>query len=305
MSEDILNTIDETLSAVTDSMQRNAARFDPFGPDPKTFRRSITEEEPEPAEAVSPMLEVSRPTSSRVSFADVAAGPSNGGDPETVDIRRRVQDGTAPAQDPGWHVLPFGSTVRCHGPECSRCRAPEPDHVADAMLAEVLRQGLIECEIDGVRHEYTADGWLLLDETHVWRQRLAEAAGIDPVAFRRMYLNEPVEALRPEACGLLPTLVLPDASSIGPCCLPAGHPSWRWHIDEGGTSWRDAADQPEPVSPLVDAALEPEEQIEALRQQRAATYAEVDRLLAETETVLALIEMLPAPRLPWWKRWFR
>lgn len=57
----------------------------------------------------------------------------------------------------------------------------QPDRVGDALRAEVLRQGLTECEVDGqpwayrdgqwassrmeVRHE---GPWTVIDETHVW-----------------------------------------------------------------------------------------------------------------------------------------
>lgn len=65
----------------------------------------------------------------RVLAADAvaaAAGPSAGGVPALVDIRRQVQDGTAPA--------------------------PGTDRVHDACRAEVARQGLHEYWLDGVRY---------------------------------------------------------------------------------------------------------------------------------------------------------
>jgi len=54
---------------------------------------------------------------------------------------------------------------------CSACllQPPAHDRVADAMRAEVLRQGLTECEIDGVRQQYRDGEWTVIDETHQFR----------------------------------------------------------------------------------------------------------------------------------------
>lgn len=135
MSDDILDAIDASIA-------RNRVRFDPLGPDWDegsvegffdTMRvrlaRAGIEEGSTPAEAVPPVPWVQSDTSPLVSFADVAAGPSNGGDPATVDVRRRAQDGNDP--------------------------------VTAAMRDVVLRQGLRECAIDGVRQVYRDGAWHL------------------------------------------------------------------------------------------------------------------------------------------------
>lgn len=88
--------------------------------------KSGTEKRPETVQADAPVPMVQCDTTPWVSFADVAAGPSAGGDPATVDLRRRVQDGTAPI--------------------------PGRDRVHDACRAEVIRQGLSEYWLDGVRY---------------------------------------------------------------------------------------------------------------------------------------------------------
>lgn len=50
---DILDQIDDTLSAVTESMERNRQRFDPFGPPPlRRFKGGIEEEAVEPGAVV-------------------------------------------------------------------------------------------------------------------------------------------------------------------------------------------------------------------------------------------------------------
>lgn len=151
---------------------------------------------------------------------------------------------------------------------------PAPDRVADAFRDEVLRQGLTECEIDGIREVYRDGDWTIIDETHVWRRRMAE---VDPVAFRRAYMNERVvgraspeepmqpgpgsftrlEPLRPPWVELppdddraafpleadLPAAITPCGDHLdGPfgeaCCdLPAGHDGV--HADWHGTFWTD------------------------------------------------------------------
>lgn len=83
----------------------------------------------------------------------MTSGPSAGGNPETVDIRRRVQDGTAPA----------------------------PDRVTEAFRAEVLRQGLTEYEEDGFLYRYRNGVWHV--EPGGYRacmERLAPPVDADP-----------------------------------------------------------------------------------------------------------------------------
>lgn len=93
--------------------------------------KSGTEKVSEPLEAAAPEPGVDAGTSLWVSFADVAAGPSAGAT-AALDVRRRVQDGTAPA----------------------------PDRVGDAFRAEVFRQGLTGCEIDGQPWAYRDGRWM-------------------------------------------------------------------------------------------------------------------------------------------------
>jgi hypothetical protein len=232
VSDDILTRIDVTLSDVSGSMERNAVRFHPtaegeveHGCTVNGMRwrpygaKNITEEVPEPVEAavhgnVVAQLEdlaehldralaeemVPSGTSPGVSFADVAAGPVAGVD-AAVDVRRRVQDGTAPAPDP----------------------------VGDVLRAEVLRQGLTECEIDGVRWVHVLGEWMTapasggppgswFDETHVFRraylnQRIAEVMGA-----QAELLDQP----EPEP-PLVDAVVEPDLDVQevdAPCCTP-------------------------------------------------------------------------------------
>jgi hypothetical protein len=114
--------------------------------------KSGTEEKPEPVEAAPPVLWVQSDTSPWVSFADVAAGPSTGGI-AAVDVRRRVQDGAVPG----------------------------PDRLADAFRAEVLRQGLSDCEIDGQPWAYRDGRWMPAADAPL----LDVVSDPDPVTPRR------------------------------------------------------------------------------------------------------------------------
>lgn len=68
-------------------------------------------------------------------------------------------------------------------------------------------------------------------------------------------------------CGALPAFVLPPG--IGSCRLPAGHPSWRQHMDERGTSFRDTATPPR--EPFLMAAVDAERDAFAARLADAMT----------------------------------
>lgn len=86
------------------------------------------------------------------------------------------------------------------------------DRVGDAMRAEVLRQGLTECEIDGVRQEYRDGGWDVVDRLRsaeaegielgpIGRQLLAQADRLEPTGYRACMerLAPPVDAaLQPD-----------------------------------------------------------------------------------------------------------
>jgi hypothetical protein len=180
VSDDILTRIDGTLTDATSCFCGCRQPIPPRGPSPwyaseecqvRWNVRLITskggiEKVAVPAEAIAAVPVVPSGTSPGVSFADVAAGPVAGVD-AAVDVRRRVQDGTAPAPDP----------------------------VGDVLRAEVLRQGLTECELDGVRWVHVDGAWrvealrsgaeptyTVIDETHT---------------FERHYLNEVVRGRSP------------------------------------------------------------------------------------------------------------
>lgn len=104
------------------------------------------------------------------------------------------------------------------------------DPVADAMRSEVLRQGLTECEIDGVRQEYRDGDWII-DETHT---------------FSRLYLNEMVRG-RIEPDG-------PIHHGPGPfSALSSPSLDQTWARTAGPQAY-----WPEPVVPHVDESVEPD-----------------------------------------------
>lgn len=116
-------------------------------------QKSGTEKGPETVEAAAPVPLVQCDTSPWVSFADVAAGPSDGGDPATVDLRRRVQDGTAPA----------------------------PDRVTEAFRAEVLRQGFTEYEENARCWRYEGGEWVEALRPEPIRSRFPKPVGRDTI----------------------------------------------------------------------------------------------------------------------------
>lgn len=140
MSEDVLAAIDSTLADVSLCFCGCKKALRATSPSPwfaseecqarwgarQLRSKSGIEKGLEQVEAAPPVLWVDVGTASWAPFVEMAAGPSAGADPATVDLRRRVQDGTAPT--------------------------PGVDRVHDAFRAEVIRQGLREYSVDGVRY---------------------------------------------------------------------------------------------------------------------------------------------------------
>jgi hypothetical protein len=140
MSEDILDQIDTALADVSLCFCGCKKTLTAGSPSPwfaseecqarwgarQLRAKSSIEKGLEQVEAAPPVLWVDAGTASWAPFVEMAAGPSAGADPATVDLRRRVQDGTAPT--------------------------PGTDRVHDAFRAEVIRQGLREYSVDGVRY---------------------------------------------------------------------------------------------------------------------------------------------------------
>ncbi len=161
------------------------------------------------------------------------------------------------------------------------------DPVAEAMRAEVLRQGLTECEIDGVRWVYrpATDEWARVneagwrvatprevaafDETHLWL-----AAG--PALGRAMTAAE--------AYGLEPAAPSCDCGSP----VPVG-------FRRCMACLRAPAVRPEPVAPHVDESLDPAPVVDIRPDPRLHAH-EVDGIPGCREC--------PELRTSWWSRLF-
>jgi hypothetical protein len=120
----------------------------------------------------------------------------------------------------------------------------------------------------------------------------------------RCWMDEPspVEPLQPAVCGALPAFVLPPG--IGSCRLPAGHPSWRQHMDERGTSFRDTAKPPRREPFLMEPA--PEVDVEVHRYECPHAGCSWVKVALNRDLLLDLAEahgLAAHARRPWWKRW--
>lgn len=139
MSDDILDRIDEVMA-------RNARRFDPFG---------ASWDDPEAPE-------VEPDTETWVPVPDVAAGPA--GVPLSPMMAEAVARQPRCERCNRFTAVPVEVCDVCRVPPASPWLTREdlcgrPDRVGDLFRAEVLRQGLASCEIDGVPWEYRNGAW--------------------------------------------------------------------------------------------------------------------------------------------------
>lgn len=242
MADDIIEKIDATLLA-----EANSKRFDPLGEnwdnnetDPWTSGDAMrrrpasagSDEGSEPAEAAAPRPAMAYSLSTMIASASLFEP----GDRVSV---------TLPASSPVMYVVSSVDTIGAAERE-PEVGAPA-DPVADAMRAEVLRQGLTECEIDGFRQEYRDGGWTVIDETRVFT--LDNSSGtFDPTRPTVRMLAEGREVFRGRTEPDGPIHASGSFLPLGPRSI--------------GESWARTAGPeaywPEPVAPPVDAAVQPE-----------------------------------------------
>jgi hypothetical protein len=222
MPEDILDQIDNALADVSACFCGCKKALRATSPSPwfaseecqarwgarQLRAKSGVEETAAAVEAAVAAAEVLADYMEQRMFADVAAGPSAGANTAPVDLRRRIQDGTAPT--------------------------PGVDRVHDAFRAEVIRQGLREYSVDGVRYvvdDESAEGRRLI------RSRFPRTVGNDIVDLATC--NDRLD------------------SFFGDVLYCAEEPDHRLPHRRGQATWTTPADFASPAAPLVDAALEP------------------------------------------------